>query len=124
MPTPQQQLGEAIARELDAAGRSQSWLGSEVARLEGRDEPYSQSAVSYWLSAKYEPSPAQVFAIEEALKLRPGRLSRIMGYLPAGARSVTSVPAAIEADAGLTVLGRRVVLKVYEEFVGGGSDGP
>src|SRR5687768_11088382 len=117
VPTAEQELGQAIQRELESSGRSQSWLGGEVARIEGRDEPYSQSAVSYWLSAKYVPSPTQVFAIEEALSLRPGTLSRIVGYLPASSRSVRSVGDAIDTDPRLTANGRRIVRAVYQELV-------
>lgn len=58
-----------------------------------------------------------VFAIEKALELGPGTLSRLLGYLPAEATDVLTVPAAVEVDPHLTVLGRRVVLKVYEEMV-------
>lgn len=113
----------AIRKRLDDMGRSQSWLGAEVARLEGRAEPYSQSAVNLWLSGKSELSPTQVFALERVLQLRPGSLSRRLGYLPVTARSFTSVRDAVEHDPGLGPVGRRVLLAAYEELVDHGPDG-
>lgn len=117
------EFGQAVDRLLTEQGRGRSWLGAEVARIEGSDEPISGTSVSKWVGGN-PPNPRRVFAIEEALGARPGSLSRLLGYLPSSSRSVRSVPAAIDADLRLTVVGRRVLLKVYEEFVADGPDGP
>lgn len=113
----------AMRKALADMGRSQSWLGAEVARLEGRPDPYSQASVSDWLLGANAMTPSQVFAVEQALQMRPGTLSRELGYLPMTSRSARSVPDAIAADPKLTAMGRRVVLAVYEELVDGGPDG-
>jgi transcriptional regulator with XRE-family HTH domain len=42
----------------------------------------TQSSVSGWINAKYEPAATTVFRIEQALALEPGHLSRPLGYLP------------------------------------------
>lgn len=94
-----------------------------MARIEGRDEPYRQPTISgHWLSVA-PPGPHTVFAIEQALLLRPGSLSKMLGYVPASARSSTSVRDAIADDAGLTDSGRRALLAAYEQLVDHGTNG-
>jgi transcriptional regulator with XRE-family HTH domain len=68
-------FGEALAEARQARGVSQTGMG----RLLGRT---SQSTVSGWELGVAEPSPLVVFAIEKALKLDPGFLSRHLGYAP------------------------------------------
>lgn len=113
----------ALRRALNDSGRTQSWLGAEAARAEGRADPYSQAVVSSWFN---DPSPGlsprQVFAIEEALGVEPGMLSRLLGYLPASAKSVVATPDAIAADPDLSPVGRRVLLAAYQELVDHGAD--
>ena len=103
-------FSDALRTQL--VGRSQTEFGATVADCEGRSAPYSQSQVSDWMNGK-EPSPSQVFAIEEALRLRPGTLSRILGYLPVSARNITSVPDALAADPALDVESRNALLASY-----------
>jgi transcriptional regulator with XRE-family HTH domain len=47
----------------------------------------TQSSVSGWVNGKYEPSAATVFALERALDVDPGALSRPLGYLPVDSES-------------------------------------
>lgn len=42
----------------------------------------TQSTVSLWATGKAVPDPHTVFDIEEVLGLRPGQLSRVLGFLP------------------------------------------
>lgn len=117
------EFGSAVRARLKEMGRSQEWLGAEVARLTDRDAPYRQASVWAWIEGE-NPAPAEVvFAMEVALQLRSGTLSRLLGYLPVTSRSARTVPDAIAADPKLTAMGRRVVLAVYEELVDGGPDG-
>ena len=109
-----------MARALEEQNRGRSWLGAEVARLEGSDEPISGASVSKWIGGN-PPAPSRVFAIEEALGAPPGSLSKLLGYVPASTRPATTVPAAVANDERLTAMGRRVILAVYEEYVDGGS---
>lgn len=118
-----EQFGAAVRARLDDLGRSQEWLGLETSRIEDRDPPYIQATVSQWLLGKTEPAPKTVFAIEQALGVNPGTLSRLLGYLPPSTRSATTVRDAIAADPKLTATGRRVIAAVYEELVDGSSDG-
>lgn len=106
-------IGERVRSALSDAGHGQAWLGQEVARIEGRSEPYSQGRVSQWLAEIERQPPARVFAIEEALEMPAGALSRLLGYLPASAVPAMSVPAAIEADRRLDGMGRSVLLAAY-----------
>lgn len=105
---------EAIERALADQGRSQGWLGSEVARIEGRANPYSQPATSEWLAKITNQPPGRIFLIEQALSMKEGTLSRLLGFLPTSARPVRTVVEAIAADPRLTEKERRILTQVYE----------
>lgn len=66
---------------------SRGELAARVAEISG--ESVTESAVSLWMTAKSEPTRRKVFALEQALGVAPGTLSRHLGYLP-----VDAVPAA------------------------------
>lgn len=74
----------------------------------------SENGVWLYTRGEREPDRDVVFELERHLGERPGALSRILGYLPVGARSALSVRDAIADDAGLDDQGRRAVLAVYE----------
>lgn len=114
---PRQQLGAAIKDALEERGESQSWLGREVGRILGRPDPYSQAIVSTWVLGDRLPEPAQVFAIEQALGLRPGFLSRHLGYLPVDHRPAVTVEDAVETDVDLTPSQRGPLLDHYRGLV-------
>lgn len=116
MDTNRAEVQAAIRNRLDEMGRSFAWLGAEVARLEGRTDPYGQTAVSAWLGTHKGLNPAQMFAIEHALQLRPGSLSRQLGYLPVTARSTHTVRDAVNNDPRLGDRARRLILTVYNEL--------
>lgn len=109
-------FGKAVESALD--GRSQAWLGAEVARATGAASPISGSAVSQWISGKTEPAPDRVFAAEKILKLRPGTLSRLLGYLPASAKDVVTVEDALDADTALSPTARGILRASYRAAVG------
>lgn len=108
-------FGHAVESALD--GRSQSWLGAEVARAVGAPSPISGSAVSQWIAGKTEPGPDRVFAAEQILDLKPGTLSRILGYLPTTAKDVASVEDAIDADPKLSPPARAMLRASYRAAV-------
>ncbi len=110
-----QAFGRAVRQRLEDLGRSRAWLGGEVARCEmGQgSRPYTASAVTMWVNGDTEPTRPKVWAIEEALGAKPGALSRLLGYLPVDARTVATVPGAIEQDNRLDEDGRRILLSVY-----------
>lgn len=62
----------------------------------------SSRTVSSWSRGERVTTPQGVFALEEALGVEPGRLSRHLGYLPAGAQVVE---AAIERTTELAAEG-------------------
>jgi len=108
-------FGRAVRQRLEDLGRSRAWLGGEVARCEMGEgsRPYTASAVTMWVNGDTEPTRPKVWAIEEALGTKPGTLSRLLGYLPLEARTVATVPGAIEQDTRLDENGRRILLSVY-----------
>ena len=108
-------FGEALDRALMAAGRTRAWLGAEVARICGKASPISQSAVSQWVAGNTDPDRLYVFAAEQALDLKPGSLSQLLGYLPVSARSVRTVPEAIDGDPALTPMARQMLRAAYRE---------
>src|SRR5688500_13111052 len=77
-------FGRAVSEELGTTPRKE--LAAQVAKLSG--ESVSESAVSQWITGTNEPTRRKVFAIEKALGVQPGTLSRHLGYLP-----VDAVPA-------------------------------
>jgi transcriptional regulator with XRE-family HTH domain len=68
------QFGRLLADALKARGMKQEGLASMLGT--------TQSSVSGWINAKYEPAADTVFAIERMLGVDPGHLSRPLGYLP------------------------------------------
>ena len=108
---PVQLVADQIKDALD--GRGQAWLGRRVAEVEGRDEPYAQPTAGEWIKRPEIQPPSRMFAIEKALDLAPGSLSRLLGYVPAGLAPATSVVDAINADPRLDKSARSVLIDVY-----------
>jgi transcriptional regulator with XRE-family HTH domain len=65
------------------------------------------------------PRPDVTIRLEQALKLEPGRLSRLLGYLPASTESTptTGVVEAAKADPRLGDSERELLIAVYRELV-------
>jgi hypothetical protein len=118
-PTQDQRQGFAaeLRAVLDGAGRSQSWLGAEIARLEG-SSPVAQPQISRYLSGESTPEPDRVFVIERVLGLRPGTLSALLGYLPADSVPAVTVADAAAGDTALTVEQREDLVAVWETMRG------
>lgn len=77
-----------------------------------------QSTVSAWINAKSEPAPDTVFAIEQALELSAGFLSRHLGYLPAtNVPPVSTVEEAVIAARDLEDDFKRMLLAVHVVLV-------
>lgn len=73
----------------------------------------SDAMVSHWTLAKNTPTPEQVFAMEDALNLPAGDLSRHLGYVRVG---VVSVLASIEGDPSLSPRDRKALATLYRSF--------
>lgn len=100
-----------------------TWLAVEVAKEEGRPEPYSQAHISDWMGGRRGiPAPHQVFALERALSQTPGRLSRLLGYLPVDAVATVTVEDAVAADPTLTAKHRDAVLALYRALSDPGKE--
>jgi transcriptional regulator with XRE-family HTH domain len=69
----------ALRRAREQLDLSQREIGDALSGVTG-------SAVGQWEAGQTEPRPAVVFALEVELGLDPGTLSRILGYLPDGAK--------------------------------------
>lgn len=78
----------------------------------------TQPAVSAWTRADAEPAPSTVFALERALELPPGHLSRLLGYLPLDAveGSAATFEAVVSGDPILDETQKRGLLALYREF--------
>lgn len=113
-------IAQAVEDTLNRLGRSQAWLGQEVARIEGRPNPYTQASVSGWLDRMADQPPGRVFAIEQALGMRPGRLSRPLGYLPADARPARSPEDLLAEDDRINPAVLPVILSAIEAARQGG----
>lgn len=88
--TPAELAAFAVALDaaLDRHGWSDATLGEKVAGELGV-EPFTKQAISNYRRGLREPHRATVFAMERVFGLKPGALSRHLGYLPvtAGRRS-------------------------------------
>lgn len=109
-------FGGALQDVLDRLGMSQTALAAEVGRALGRG-PVSQPWISEIRRGAKEPSVEVAFAIEEVVGVKPGQLTRHLGYVPAGARASASVVDAIEGDVRLDDRGRRSLLAAYGALV-------
>lgn len=89
----------------------------------GRFVGVSPSMVSHWSTGRNVPGPTQVFALEAGLGLRPGELSRHLGYQPNAAFDAppltASVPEAIRTDEllGRNPALREMVLRIYQSAI-------
>lgn len=98
---------ETLRRLLEQRGVTRD----ELAEMVG----VSRQTVSGWITGKSDPSPANVFRLEEVLKLRAGTLSRDFGFLPLRAEFLpTTVEEILELLPDLDERGRRVLINVYE----------
>jgi transcriptional regulator with XRE-family HTH domain len=75
------------------------------------------------------PRPDVTIRLEQTLKLEPGQLSRLLGYLPANTEPspATGVVEAAKADPRLGQRERDLLIAVYRELVrqsAAGEDGP
>jgi transcriptional regulator with XRE-family HTH domain len=78
----------------------------------------TQSSVSGWINGKYEPAAETVFAIERALNVDPGHLSRPLGYLPVDRGSASiGVEAAIAESLLLDGDEKAALLAMYHVLV-------
>jgi transcriptional regulator with XRE-family HTH domain len=103
-------FGDALAQAIAAHGYSQETFAKKVG--------IAQGTVSGWITAVNEPRYETVFAIEQAIPVKPGMLSRHLGYLPIDAvKSVADVRAALREDPGLTDVQRDTLQRIYDDLV-------
>lgn len=105
---------DAFKARREAARLSFRELGERVAQVMGRDTPFKASSVQEW--AESAPRPEIVFAIEQALGVPPGGLSRLLGYVPL-LEEPESVRDVIERDPDLDGGTRAVILSAYDAAV-------
>lgn len=111
-PAEVAEFGRVLSARL--AGKSREDFAAAVATESG--ESVSEAAVSQWTTGKNEPTRNKVFAIEKVLGLKPGTLSRCLGYVPVGAREPRTVADVIQSDSSLDERGRRAILALYREL--------
>jgi transcriptional regulator with XRE-family HTH domain len=100
-----------LRQEREAAGQTQMGLSLKIG--------VSRSAVWQWEEGRSVPTEANVAALEKELRLQPGELSILLGYLPAGAaeREMISVIEALEADPKLGDRERELLAAMYRQLV-------
>lgn len=85
-------FGEALQGAMRSAGINQRDLAEMIGNT-------SQGGVSGWVTGKSAPdTPDDVFAIERALEVVPGSLSRHLGFLPPDAVRVAAAFEEVVAD--------------------------
>lgn len=99
-----QRFGEAFERY--RADRPRAWLAEQLS--------VTGETVRKWGAGETEPPRASVFAVERALAVAPGTLSRLLGYLPLDAIAAPcSTLDAIDSDDDLDEHGRAAMRAVY-----------
>jgi len=101
------EFNAALTRAVDESGKNQS----EIAR--DTDGLVSQGTISTWLSGNARPQPEGVFAVELALDLPPGSLSRHLGYVPYVEDPVIDLRDAIDTDDTLDEFDREALRMLY-----------
>lgn len=76
-------------------------------------------ALAHYEKGRRKVEPHTVFALETAIGLRPGELSRFLGYMPVDTESVPdcTVTDALAADPALTTRARQLLRDTYREFL-------
>jgi transcriptional regulator with XRE-family HTH domain len=111
-PEQRRRFGKALQRAREECGGSQRDLAATLG--------VSQASVSQWLLGQTAPRPERVAAIERVLRVRPGSLAQLLGYVSDDSRwppAIVSVTEAAEADPRLGERERRVLVAVYQELV-------
>lgn len=105
-------FAKALSTLMAARGVTQSELAAKI-------NVSAQSSVSAWKLGQAEPERETVFAIERALGVRPGHLSRHLGYLPVTASKVkiSTTEEAILADPALDDNAKQIVLSTYRAII-------
>ncbi len=106
-------FGLALAEARQHRRLSQRRLGEAIG--------VRQSAITQWERGVVIPSNEHVFAAEQALKLSPGSLARLLGFGPPSdspppASPQPTVADAIEADEDLDDEQRQLLLGLYRNF--------
>lgn len=108
-------FGEALAERRLEQNLSQSKLGELLG--------VGQSAVSSWELGEAEPPVETVYFIEEVLKVRPGVLSKHLGWLPLtiltarrGGPAPKRVLDVLDGDPDYDELGRRLIRTLCKEL--------
>lgn len=102
-------FSDALREERDARGWSQGALADKLPP----DLRVSYQRIGQWERDDGQPSPAQVFALEVALELTPGTLSRLLGFLPVGEPPPPTLEA-LAVDRSVNAEGRRLLRGLYE----------
>jgi transcriptional regulator with XRE-family HTH domain len=103
-------FGQGLADALAGRNLTQADLGELLST--------TQSTISAWINGRSEPEPVTVFAVEEAIGVSPGFLSRLLGYLPLSVVGAPpNVEEAIARSHEIDDTGRRLVLSVWNTLV-------
>lgn len=101
-------FGSALTKAMRLQRLTQSELGEMLGDI-------GQSSISAWTTGNALPPDVEtVFALERALRLPPGHLSKHLGFLPA---KLAMVPNAVRADDRLDDDGQRIMLTTYKDLV-------
>lgn len=109
----QRAFGDALAEAMAVRGMTQRELGEALG--------LKQPTISAWIAGTVSTiTPSLVFETERALRLPPGRLSRILGYVPMSAAKVSaSFERVVMDDPLLEAHEKRGLLAMYGEFTKG-----
>ena len=103
-------FGRALHEAMNALDINESELGEKVGK--------SQTTISNWLRGVTAPKREEEgFAVERALELPPGTLTRLLGYLPPEAFDKASFEAVLLSDDELDEGDKEMLLAAYRAAV-------
>lgn len=102
-------FAEALNDTLTVRGVTKAELAERIGK--------SASAVGNWTRGTDSPSPETVFAIEDALQLAAGHLSRLLGFCPCEEQERPGVEEALLADPALRPEHKSSLLSLYRGLV-------
>jgi len=108
-------LSDALKEACRHARVSYKVLSDRLLEQEGMHR--GKDTVSLWANGRQRPWPDELFAVERVLRLPPGHLSKLDGYVPAANRPVRSVVEAINHDTALSPELRQALIAAYRAFL-------
>lgn len=106
----------AFSRALEAAAAAVGATSQRELARRGREAGIERGDQAFreWLKGETEPSRADVAILERLCNVKPGHLSRHLGYVPVGVSTEATLEQLILAEPVLSDESKRILLALLE----------